>query len=71
MTKLDKSMPIPSKRGDKYGLLKMEIGDSFQIDTRELAILVMSYAHYLKVTRPGKVWTVRKVDDGWRCWRVA
>ena len=69
----DKSVPIPKPRRDKYQLGEMGVGDSFLIKSRELAIEIMAACHYYGL-RPGitpkRTFSVRRVDGGWRCWRV-
>lgn len=70
---IEKNVPIPplkrrNKRISAYPFSEMEIGDSFAVD-REKASSVSASA-YLYGKKEQQIFTVRRVDGGYRCWRI-
>ncbi len=66
---LVKNLPIPEPKGGNkpiYPWRTMEIGDSFLAPTKSINGQATHAAQ-----RTGRKFTVRKVADGWRVWRVA
>ncbi len=70
---IEKGIEIP---GSKYPFMKMEVGDSFFVESKlnELAKNrnVLSAACYVfgQKTKSKSKFTVRKVEGGLRCWRI-
>ena len=68
--KIDKDVPIPEgagKKSYKYPFSEMEVGDSFFTDVlREKLYPAASY--YGK--RNGKKFSIRKMEGGYRVWRI-
>lgn len=74
---VDKNIPMPRRDGKglsapgssgrppKYPFRNMEIGESFFADDEG----VRNCAHQAKI-RLGRVFSVRKVEGGFRCWRL-
>lgn len=70
--KIDKSVPIPAKRKgrSKYPFATMEVGDSFLVDAASRIKTVSALAVYKKKAHPKQKFTVRRVEDGVRVWRI-
>lgn len=76
MITIDKNVPMPESRGSsRYPYADMEVGDSFFIATRGVDELGTarrlrgsSFTYGKKV---GKKFSVRKMGEGFRVWRVA
>jgi hypothetical protein len=53
----------------KYPFNKMEVGDSFEVDSKaehqKVRVAALSYAR-----KHNNKFTVRKWNDKWRCWRI-
>lgn len=78
MYEIEKGVPIPEltrrgKSGSKYPFAKMEVGDSFFIDTESSEITFKGFRP--TVYRYAKIlnckFTIRKVDGRFRVWRKA
>lgn len=72
MFKVEKNIAVPERRkrkGASYPFAQMEIGDSFacaQSDYGRVQAAMRTYSyHHVPVS-----FTLRKTDDGFRCWRV-
>lgn len=69
MYKIQQGKPLPPKGRDKYGLQKMDIGDSFEfpIEGRPLVGAATQYAK----RKYGLHFTIREIDAKTAgCWRV-
>ena len=69
---IEKNIPLPIFKGDgKYPLGKMEVGDSFKVESSKVNS-VRTAANYTKYDEETKNWkfTVRKEEDHYRCWRI-
>lgn len=65
----DKSIPIPKKKS--YAFDRMAIGDSFLFETLSEVESCASAAYsYAKTHNNGFKMTRRKVDNGYRIWRI-
>lgn len=68
---IEKDVPLPKKaRGPKerYPFEVMEVGDSFYVKTkRGTSLYTLSSRH----SKDGKKFTCRRVDDGFRIWRIS
>jgi len=71
--KIEKKVPIPPLHTAKpieYPFEYMKVGDSFLIpDTPENAAKISSFP-YTAARKMGMKITRRRVDEGWRFWRV-
>lgn len=71
MLKVDKNVPLKSTTGRsgpwKYPYETMEVGDSFETPA---ATIYASVSQRMR-RHPGKIFTVRKVNGVYRCWRTA
>jgi hypothetical protein len=71
---IDKKIPIPNDhekyhKGTQALLEKMEVGDSIFLGTRnEIASIRAQASCY--GAKVGRKFTSRKMDGGWRIWRV-
>lgn len=67
---IEKGIPIPEKKSavNKYNFAEFEVGDSMLIDGSgpRIRSAAAQYGARLK-----KEFTVRKVDGGFRVWRVS
>ena len=74
--KIDKSIPVPppSKHGShKYPFRIMKVGDSFLVPLADDAggvRLRSSVGQFQRRDDEQRKFSVRKVDDGYRCWRT-
>ena len=74
---IDKNVPIPANvLGKKYFFDEMQVGDSFFVRTKNTPYdkhkAAASITRCAKVSKvEGLKVTVRRVDNGVRCWRVA
>jgi len=71
--KIEKGIAIPERKGGtvKYPFEQMEVGDSFFVpESAEVRRSNFSNSASSYGKRTGKKFTVRKVEGGWRCWRV-
>lgn len=63
--KIEKNRPLPSK----YPFGDMEVGDSFvlpkDIKRQTVSVAAMRYGR-----QTGKTFTIRKVPEGFCCWRL-
>jgi len=76
MFELEKGVPVPKgRRGAKYPIPEMEVGDSFFIPTKDRAESarfrnsINGVCRYAKVGS-SKEFTLRAVEGGLRCWRI-
>ena len=64
--KIDKDIPIPDgKRNSIYPWNKMNIGDSFFIKTKSISMGATNKRY------SPKRFITRKVEDGYRVWRIS
>lgn len=79
MIQIEKNIPMPADRatGMHYPYADMEVGDSFYVETNgtnELAtarrLRGSSHAFTRRNGGEGKKFSVRKMDNGFRVWRV-
>jgi len=71
--KIEKGIKIPVTydQYSKYPFRDMEVGDSFKLDKdTNLPAIRASATHYGK-RNGGKKFSIRKFENGYRCWRVA
>lgn len=63
---IEKGLPPPK---DRFPFEEMEIGDSFLLppDIKRMTVQVAALRHKKKT---GKVFSVKKTSQGYRCWRV-
>lgn len=67
--KIEKGIPVPVKiAGTKYPLKDMEIGDSIPVFAKDIIIFRNMLTKISK--KLGVKFITRKVDEGYRCWRV-
>lgn len=69
--KIERGIPIPlrnSERESVYPFAKMKIGDSFKV-ARDKAQSVRASANSFGIKHKRK-FVVRKIERGYRCWRV-
>lgn len=68
--KIEKGIKGPATRmAGKYPFKDMEIGDSFLVPF-ESEMTIRTRAYHFGGTNPGFKFTVRKVQNGIRCWRI-
>jgi hypothetical protein len=71
MLQIDSTVPMPaSQHRVKYPFNDMTVGDSFLIREPSMVKNVRSAA-WMYSKRHGWRFSCRKVDGGWRVWRVA
>lgn len=71
MLTVDSGIPIPADaQREKYPFPVMQIGDSFLLPDVESAKNARSAA-WMYSKRHGTKFSCRRVEDGWRVWRVA
>ena len=72
MYEIEKDVPIPERqlKSSKYGLEKMEPGDSIFIPSETRLSGIHSLADYYALRHPPKKFTTRKVEGGYRIWRI-
>lgn len=69
MIKIDKNVPLPKMQSHaKYPFMNMDIGESFFVN-KDIVTEVRNAAHMIG-KRKGLKFTVRKISEGYRCWRV-
>jgi len=68
MTEFTIEKDVPIKPRSKYPFEEMEPGDSFHFD--EWMLGAVNTAAYRYSRKLGIKLTIRKTDDGYRCWRV-
>lgn len=70
--KIDKKIPLPAPRNSRtvYPLDAMEVGHSFQIPAEKVQNLREAIARRHRRTDATARFTVRKTEDGYRCWRL-
>jgi hypothetical protein len=71
--KIEKGLPIPpgKGRGGMYPFDQMEAGDSFFVaDDPGIKGTSVSNSAASYERKHNKKFSVRKVEGGWRCWRV-
>lgn len=70
--KIESGVPLPDYRSGRYKFDEWAVGDSIFCETLERADSAQTAAKSWANRRGnGAVFTRRKVDDGWRLWRVA
>ena len=70
--KIDKMVLVPDvkyHKGTKSLLLKMCVGDSILVETRQLINSLRASAHDV-ASESGRKHITKKVEGGWRLWRV-
>ena len=69
--KIEKGVPKPARAGySKYPLRKMEVGDSFFIETGDPSVIRSNVTIFSK-RNPGYKFSTRKEGTGIRIWRIA
>jgi hypothetical protein len=70
--KIEKNIPVPPRRGKfKYPLGQMKIGDSFFVKQEDSNNGQIRFASsYFAKRNKGYLFTVRKVEGGFRVWRI-
>lgn len=74
MFDIDRNVPAPTDITvrNKYPLAKLFVGESFLVPGgAEVRDGIKAAVFRAKRRLPGKVFTVRKVEGGYRCWRIA
>jgi hypothetical protein len=70
MIKIDHDVQIPEARC-QYPFEDMDKGDSILfLEERRAASARVAAVRFAKRHRPEWVFTLRRVEDGWRLWRV-
>ena len=71
MIKIDKDIPIPTIRG-KYPFKDMKVGDSFLVEKPTVSKHNVASALHSSAKKMGKDYkiTVRREENGVRCWRT-
>lgn len=65
---IEKTVPLLPYHRTIYPFPDMEVGDSFACaNGSRVSSAVASFSRH----NPGKKFSVRKVDGGYRCWRTA
>lgn len=70
---IERGIPIPSEKNgrSRYPFATLEIGASFLVKTEAAARRVSSAANWFsRVKDITKKFKTRRVEEGWRCWRV-
>lgn len=70
--KVDKNIPIPEKTifcNRKYPFNEMQIGDSFLVKNKSMPVVSAAKSGFVK-KNPNYQFTMRKVKDGIRVWRI-
>lgn len=68
--KIDKGIPLPPRGGrQRYPWQEMEVGDSFFVEGASVRSLSAAAAQVGR--RSGRKFSLRTVEGGVRCWRVA
>ncbi len=71
MVHIDQGIALPTNRS-KYPFGEMEAGDSILFGVRKQAESCRVAAlRFTRVHQPKWVFTLRKVDNGWRLWRIS
>ena len=71
MVHIDQGIALPTNRS-KYPFVEMEEGDSILFGIRKQAESCRVAAlRFTRVHQPKWVFTLRKVDNGWRLWRIS
>lgn len=71
MYKIDTGMTVPDSR-TKYPFREMEPNDSILFkDKKNADSARVAALRYAKSQQPAWSFTLRRVEDGWRLWRVA
>ena len=71
MVHIDQGIALPTNRS-KYPFGDMEEGDSILFGIRKQAESCRVAAlRFTRVHQPKWVFTLRKVDNGWRLWRIS
>jgi len=73
MYEIDKNVPVPDSRtlkSTRYGFDKMEVGDSIFIPSDKPLPGIHSAPCYYAIRHPGTKFTTRKVEGGYRIWRI-
>jgi hypothetical protein len=68
MFEIDKEVPFPTKV--KYPWNEMAIGDSFFVPHKKGKGNIYSLVHFHNRRNPETEFAVRRVDDGYRVWRL-
>lgn len=70
MIQIDEGIALPTNRS-KYPFEEMEAGDSILFGIHKQAESCRVAAlRFVRVHRPSWVFSLRKVDNGWRLWRT-
>jgi hypothetical protein len=70
MVQIDQGIALPTNRS-KYPFIEMEIGDSILFEVRKQAESCRVAAlRFTRVHQTEWMFSLRRVDTGWRLWRV-
>ena len=71
MVHIDQGIALPTNRS-KYPFGEMEAGDSILFGVcKQAESCRVAALRFTRVHQPKWVFTLRKVDDGWRLWRIS
>lgn len=76
MLDIEKNVPVPPGAGrvGRYPWAEMEVGDSFFVQAihgkRAQSTIGTAGLSWAARNHPDRKFTVRKVDGGYRCWRI-
>lgn len=71
MIRIDTNVDLPQSR-TKYPFADMQVGDSILFkDERQATSARVAAVRYAQRHEPDCTYTLRKVEDGWRLWRVS
>lgn len=76
MITIEKNIPMPEARSKgRYPYADMQVGDSFYLETKGVDEIGVARrlrgSSFLYGKKSGAKFSVRKMDDGFRVWRVA
>ena len=67
--KIDKNIPMPP-RGYELPFGQMEVGDSFALPSAVSHSYARILIHKFQTADGKKKFSLRRIDDSYRCWRV-
>jgi hypothetical protein len=68
---IEKGVSLNTVRASKYPFRDMEVGDSFFVEGDGAAATLVRYASVNEQRKSGKRFSTRRVEGGYRCWRIA
>jgi hypothetical protein len=69
MYKIEKGLTMLERKSDAYPFQQMDVGDSFYVATSSRSTLQVYACR--EGQRLNRAYSVRKVDGGFRVWRIA